>query len=109
MRNKESYLSNVCFDDFVVLLEYICVNQLVLLGGLEVHAVVVAETLLQAFKVFIEKYVLKHSDSVIKVIIFLILSWRPLKEWLKLPSLANMNSSSSSMSSPIDMKGHPRI
>lgn len=53
MRNKESYLSNVCFDDLVVLLEYICINQLVLLGGLEVHAVVVAETLLQAFKVFI--------------------------------------------------------
>lgn len=67
-------MSDVCFYDLVVLLEDLCVNQLVLLGRIKVHAVVVAETLLQAFKVFIKKDVLKHPDNVIKVIIILILS-----------------------------------
>ena len=50
MRNN---LCDVRFDDFVVLFEDVCVNQFVFLGGLKMHAVVIAELLLNVLKVLI--------------------------------------------------------
>lgn len=67
-------MSDVCLDDLVVLLEYVSVNEFVLFGGLKVHAVFVAESLLDTFEVFVEEDVLKHAHSIVEIVVFLVLT-----------------------------------
>lgn len=97
-------MGDVSLDDIVVFLEYVSVNEFVLFGGLEVHAVVVTESLLYAFEVLVKEDVLEDAHSIVEVVVFLVLTYnRPLSpdsQSQSLPSFANMNSSSSSISSP---------
>jgi len=67
-------MSNIGFYYFMILLENVSINQFVLFSWLKMHAVFIAKTFLQAFKVFIEKDVLKNSHCIIEIIIFLILT-----------------------------------
>ena len=73
-KQQQSYLSDVGFNDLVILLEYLCVNQFILLSGLEVHAVLVAECLLHVFESLIKENVLEDSDDVIEFIILFVLT-----------------------------------
>jgi hypothetical protein len=67
-------LSNVFFDDVVVLLEYVGVNQLILLSGLEVHAVLITELLLHSLEVLIEEDLLQDTHCAIELVVFHILA-----------------------------------
>lgn len=50
-----SYLSDVSLNNVMILLEYVSIYKLVLFGGLEVHAVLVAEGLLRLLKVLVKE------------------------------------------------------
>ena len=58
----------------MILLEYVRVHQLVLLGGFEVHAVLVAECLLHVLEVLVQEDVLEHADGVVEVVVFLVVA-----------------------------------
>jgi len=58
----------------VVLLEYVGVNQLILLSGLEVHAVLITELLLHPLEVLIEEDLLQYTHSAIELVVFHILA-----------------------------------
>jgi hypothetical protein len=58
----------------VVLLEYVSIDQLVLLSSLKVHAVVVAKLLLHVLEVLIQEYFLKDPDDVVELVVLYVLA-----------------------------------
>jgi hypothetical protein len=58
----------------VVLLEYIGIDQLVLLSSLKVHAVVIAELLLHVLEVLIQENFLEDTDNVVKLVVLYVLA-----------------------------------
>lgn len=59
----------------MISLEYVRVDKLVLLSGLEMHAVVITEFLLHALKVLIEENLLEHTNSGVKLVVLLVLTY----------------------------------
>jgi hypothetical protein len=58
----------------VVLLEYIGIDQLVLLSSLKVHAVVIAELLLHVLEVLIQENFLEDTDNVVELVVLYVLA-----------------------------------
>ena len=58
----------------MVLLEYVSIDQLVLLSSLKVHAVVVAELLLHVLEVLIKEYFLEDPDNVVELVVLYVLA-----------------------------------
>jgi hypothetical protein len=58
----------------VVLLEYVSIDQLVLLSRLKVHAIVVAELLLHVLEVLIKEYFLEDPDNVVELVVLYVLA-----------------------------------
>lgn len=67
-----TYIFNVLFNLLLVLFENICVNELILLSGFEMHAVTLAKPSLQFLEIWIKQYLLKNSHSLIELIIFIV-------------------------------------
>ena len=63
------------FNDFVVLLEDVGVNELVFFSCLEVHAVLIAELLLQRLKVLVEKNLLESANDSVEFVVLLVLAY----------------------------------
>jgi hypothetical protein len=58
----------------VVLLEYVGIDQLVLLSSLKVHAVVIAELLLHVLEVLIQENFLEDTDNVVELVVLYVLA-----------------------------------
>jgi hypothetical protein len=58
----------------VVLLEYIGIDQLVLLSSLKVHAVVIAELLLHVLEVLIQENFLEDTYNVVELVVLYVLA-----------------------------------
>ena len=58
----------------MVLLEYIGIDQLVLLSSLKVHAVVIAELLLHVLEVLIQENFLEDTDNVVELVVLYVLA-----------------------------------
>ena len=58
----------------MVLLEYVSIYQLILLCGLKMHAVVIAELLLHVLEVLIKEYFLEDPDYVVELVVLSVLA-----------------------------------
>ena len=66
---------DVGFDRVMVFLKDIRVDELVLLGCLEVHAELVAELFLQALEVVVEEDLLESAHDLVELVVLLVVAY----------------------------------